>query len=90
MFYILPLAPLSIIPFAYVISFVFQSDNLAYLCTILGVFFVNGLIAMLNMNDRMGDKADKADIIEWLLKLIPYFIFSDLTFTEEVGVKMSI
>ena len=52
---------------------------------VLGVFFANGLMAMLNMNDRMdsnNDKANRGDILQWLLKLLPNIIFSDVTFTE--------
>jgi len=92
-FYILPLAPLSIIPFCYAISFFFQSDNLAYLCTVLGVFFVNALLARLNQDERWRDdeKTTKlADALEWLLHLVPNYIFSSLTYTEEQGVMLSL
>ena len=60
---------------------------------VLGVFFANGLMAMLNMNDRMDsndDKANRGDILQWLLKLLPNIIFSDVTFTEQAGVRMSL
>ena len=93
-FYILPLAPLSIIPFCYSISFFFQSDNLAYLCTVLGAFFVNALLARENAYSREEcwdeKKCNLADALEWLLYLVPNYIFSAVTYTEEQGVYLSL
>lgn len=43
---ILPLVPFPIVLWAYVLSFLFTTENLANLATLLTVFFCNGLMAM--------------------------------------------
>lgn len=49
---IFPLAPLSVLPFAYTLSMIFYNENLAYLVTMMCIWFVNGLIAMETWNNR--------------------------------------
>ncbi len=59
---------------------------MAYLATLLGVFFICALVAMVNWWHRLErDNGAEGDIVEWILKFIPYYIFSDVTFTESWG-----
>jgi hypothetical protein len=75
--YILPLTPFVVLPFCYVISFVFPNDNLAYLCTLLIVFFPDAIVAMQTWYNRISEKnGQNGDLANTVLSFLPPYYLS--------------